>query len=60
MTGKIGPRLAPAAFSSDPAGARQSLARLEGVAAELILPGHGEPFAGTPARAVALAREADR
>ena len=60
VTGRTGPRLAPAAFSSDPAGARGSLARLEDLAAELILPGHGEPFRGTPSQAVALAREADR
>jgi len=60
VTGATGPRLAPAAFSSDPAGARSSLTRLEGLRAELILPGHGEPYRGTPAAAVALAREADR
>jgi glyoxylase-like metal-dependent hydrolase (beta-lactamase superfamily II) len=60
VTGATGPRLAPAAFSSDPSGARASLAHLEGLSAELILPGHGEPFRGSPAAAVALAREADR
>jgi glyoxylase-like metal-dependent hydrolase (beta-lactamase superfamily II) len=60
VTGEIGPRLAPAAFSSDPAGARASLARLEGLSAELVLPGHGEPYRGTPASAVALTRGADR
>jgi hypothetical protein len=35
---------------------RASLARLEGLSAELILPGHGEPYRGSPADAVALAR----
>ncbi len=60
VTGATGPRLAPAAFSSDPAGARASLARLERLSAETVLPGHGEPFRGTPAAAVAMAREADR
>jgi glyoxylase-like metal-dependent hydrolase (beta-lactamase superfamily II) len=59
VTGSTGPRLAPAAFSSDPSGARASLARLEGLKAEVILPGHGEPYRGTPAAAVELAREAD-
>jgi glyoxylase-like metal-dependent hydrolase (beta-lactamase superfamily II) len=59
VNGSTGPRLAPAAFSSDPSGAFASLARLEGLSAELILPGHGEPFRGTPAAAVAQAREAD-
>jgi glyoxylase-like metal-dependent hydrolase (beta-lactamase superfamily II) len=59
VTGATGARLAPAAFSSDPAGARASLARLEGLSAELILPGHGEPFHGTPAAAVAKARASD-
>lgn len=60
VTGQTGPRLAPAAFSSDPAAARASLSRLEGIDAELVLPGHGEPFLGTPAQAVALARDAGR
>ena len=60
VTGATGPRLAPDAFSSDPIGARASLARLEGLSAELVLPGHGEPFHGTPATAVAMARESDR
>jgi glyoxylase-like metal-dependent hydrolase (beta-lactamase superfamily II) len=60
ITGRTGPRLAPDAFGSDPAAARASLARLEGLDADVILPGHGLPFHGPPASAVALAREADR
>lgn len=60
VTGRTGPRLAPAAFGSDHSAARASLSRLELLAAEVLLPGHGEPFHGTPAAAVALAREADR
>jgi len=60
ITGRTGPRLAPDVFASDPAVARASLARLEPLTADVILPGHGAPFRGTPAAAVALARAADR
>jgi glyoxylase-like metal-dependent hydrolase (beta-lactamase superfamily II) len=59
VTGSTGPRLAPAAFSSDPAAARASLGRLAGLEADVVLPGHGEPFHGSPAAAVDLARDAD-
>lgn len=54
--GYRGPRVA--AFSADYAQARESLLRLDGVDARLVLPGHGEPFAGGVAEAVRLAREA--
>lgn len=33
-----------------------SLARLEELPAAIVLPGHGEPFVGSPAEAVRLAR----
>jgi glyoxylase-like metal-dependent hydrolase (beta-lactamase superfamily II) len=36
----------------------ESLARIEPLDAVLILPGHGEPWSGTPAAAVAHARDA--
>jgi glyoxylase-like metal-dependent hydrolase (beta-lactamase superfamily II) len=35
-----------------------SLARLEDLPAGIVLPGHGEPFVGTPAEAARLARAA--
>jgi glyoxylase-like metal-dependent hydrolase (beta-lactamase superfamily II) len=56
-TGRRGPQLSP--FCADLERARASLDRLERLPARLVLPGHGEPFAGTPAEAVALARAAE-
>lgn len=51
-----GPRVA--AFSADYAQARESLARLEGLAARHVLPGHGDAFGGGIDEAVRLARDA--
>jgi glyoxylase-like metal-dependent hydrolase (beta-lactamase superfamily II) len=45
----------PAAVNDDAEAARTSLARLETLRAELLLPGHGDPSPGSPA-AVAAAR----
>lgn len=53
-TGFVGPTIAP--FSADPALAVESLARLDGVGAELVLPGHGEAWTGGVAEAVRLVR----
>jgi glyoxylase-like metal-dependent hydrolase (beta-lactamase superfamily II) len=55
-TGAVGPRIAP--FTADAEQARRSLARLEGIGARLVLPGHGDPFDGGVDEAVRLAREA--
>ncbi len=54
--GATGPRIAP--FSADAALARLSLANLEGIAARLVLPGHGDAFTGGVDEAIRLAREA--
>jgi glyoxylase-like metal-dependent hydrolase (beta-lactamase superfamily II) len=59
LTRERGPRLMPPAVNDDPQVARTSLARLETLQAELLLPGHGDPWAGSPADAVAAARAAD-
>lgn len=56
--GRPGPQLMPAGANTDHAQALASLARLEPLAAELILPGHGLPWRGEPGSAVAAAREA--
>ncbi len=56
-TGRTGPQIAPS--SEDPARAIESLARLEAIDAALVLPGHGAPFAGSPAEAVRLALAAE-
>ncbi len=58
LTRREGPRLMPAAVNDDPHEAARSLALLEPLDAGLLLPGHGEPWTGTPAAAVALARAA--
>ena len=54
--GLRGPQVA--AFTADARQARESLARLNGLAASLVLPGHGDPFTGGIDEAVRLAREA--
>jgi len=51
-----GPQLLPSMFHNDPDLTRESLTILERLEADLILPGHGTPFPGTPAEAVAIAR----
>jgi glyoxylase-like metal-dependent hydrolase (beta-lactamase superfamily II) len=40
------------AFHNDPVEVARSLDRLAGVPADLVLPGHGEPFTGSPAEMV--------
>ena len=53
-TGAIGPMLHP--FNEDRNGAAASLGILEGLAADIVLPGHGEPFRGNVSGAVSVAR----
>lgn len=54
------PCLAPDAFNEDSNQALASLARLEGLAADVLLPGHGPPWSGGIAAAVATARASGR
>jgi glyoxylase-like metal-dependent hydrolase (beta-lactamase superfamily II) len=56
MTGERGPRVAP--FTADRGQALQSLARLEGIDARYMLPGHGEPWSDGIDDAVRHARGA--
>ncbi len=56
LTGERGPR--PAPFTLDPEGALASLAKLEGVQATWVLPGHGAPWRDGVAEAVGLIRQA--
>ncbi len=56
LSGEKGPRIQPDAFNSDPAAARSAVEMLRGLRAKVILPGHGEPFAGGVEEAVGLAR----
>lgn len=50
-----GPQLLPAFFNTDTRLARRSLGRLRPLVADIVVPGHGPAFRGTPARAVELA-----
>jgi glyoxylase-like metal-dependent hydrolase (beta-lactamase superfamily II) len=52
MTRERGPRLLPDALTDDPATARSSLSALQPLAADVLLPGHGEPWQGSPSEAV--------
>ena len=54
LDGRLGPQLV--AFNEDAAAARQSLSSLEELSASVVVVGHGRPFTGTPADAVARAR----
>jgi len=54
-TGARGPQVAP--FTADAAQAVASLARLEEVAAGLVLPGHGDPWTGGIQEAVRQVRQ---
>jgi glyoxylase-like metal-dependent hydrolase (beta-lactamase superfamily II) len=58
LTGRPGPQVMPGAFALSSAGEIESLARLEGIEAGMLLPGHGEPWTEGVAAAVARAREA--
>jgi glyoxylase-like metal-dependent hydrolase (beta-lactamase superfamily II) len=54
LTAETGPQLM--AFNEDAERARDSLSRLEDLSAGVVVMGHGAPFHGTPADAVAQAR----
>jgi glyoxylase-like metal-dependent hydrolase (beta-lactamase superfamily II) len=58
LTGREGPQIMPAAFSVSSAQAIASLERLEPLEAGVLLVGHGDPWTGGVAAAVARAREA--
>jgi glyoxylase-like metal-dependent hydrolase (beta-lactamase superfamily II) len=58
VTGQRGPQRFPSALNVDNAEALESLGRVEGLDAEAVLPGHGEPHRDSPRAAVAAARAA--
>jgi glyoxylase-like metal-dependent hydrolase (beta-lactamase superfamily II) len=58
FTGRPGPQLMPGPTNVSTAQARESLSAIERLEASLLLPGHGEPWHGTPQAAVARARAA--
>ena len=55
-TGARGPRIKPGSFNENSSLALQSLSEIEGSSAGTILSGHGEPYSGSVADAVAEAR----
>jgi glyoxylase-like metal-dependent hydrolase (beta-lactamase superfamily II) len=59
ITGEQGPILPPAEFSNSMDQARASLSRIEAIDAEALYWGHGEPWHGDAAAAVAQARTRD-
>jgi glyoxylase-like metal-dependent hydrolase (beta-lactamase superfamily II) len=54
-TGSSGPQLAP--FTADAGQALASLDRMAGIEARWLLPGHGQPWTGGTAAAIAAVRE---
>jgi glyoxylase-like metal-dependent hydrolase (beta-lactamase superfamily II) len=57
-SGRRGPRLSARVSNADTDQARESLTALSPLRARVLLPGHGDPWQGSPAEAVAAAREA--
>ena len=55
-TGRRGPRIVAGAATADSAQNLESLAQLASTGADLVLPGHGEPWTGGIEEAVAIAR----
>jgi glyoxylase-like metal-dependent hydrolase (beta-lactamase superfamily II) len=58
LTGRVGPQIMPSGLNSDTPQALRSLAALDGIPADVLLPGHGEPWSEGAAEAVRLARAA--
>ena len=58
VTGRRGPQLMPRSFNLSTATCLDSLAKLQGLAADVVLPGHGEPWRDGVAAAVDAARGA--
>jgi glyoxylase-like metal-dependent hydrolase (beta-lactamase superfamily II) len=56
LTGRVGPQIMPSALNRDTPMALRSLDTLDGVAADVALPGHGEPWTGGTPEAARLAR----
>ena len=55
LAGSAGPQLLPEFFNTDQQRARDSLERLRPLSGDVVVPGHGPAFTGSPAQAVALA-----
>ena len=60
LTGRRGPQLMPSAFNLSSGTILDSLTRIDGIDARVTLFGHGEPWTGSVADAVRLARATGR
>jgi glyoxylase-like metal-dependent hydrolase (beta-lactamase superfamily II) len=60
LTGRRGPQIGPAAFNTSSDQALASLAKLEGIEADVVLFGHGDPWTGGVGAAIAAARAAGK
>jgi glyoxylase-like metal-dependent hydrolase (beta-lactamase superfamily II) len=58
FTGRVGPQIMPAGLNLSSIGALRSLDALAPLRADIVLPGHGEPWTQGTAEAVRLARAA--
>jgi glyoxylase-like metal-dependent hydrolase (beta-lactamase superfamily II) len=58
LTGRVGPQIMPSGLNRDTPRALQSMGVLAGIPADVLLPGHGEPWTGGAAEAARLARMA--
>ena len=57
-TGRAGPQIMPSGLNADTAQALASLANLDGIKADVLLPGHGEPWTEGVEEAIRQARAA--
>jgi glyoxylase-like metal-dependent hydrolase (beta-lactamase superfamily II) len=58
LTGRVGPQIMPSALNRDTPQALRSLGVLDSIPADVLLPGHGEPWTEGAAEAARLARVA--
>jgi glyoxylase-like metal-dependent hydrolase (beta-lactamase superfamily II) len=58
LTGRKGPQIMPSGLNQNSKQALDSLSRLEGLQADVLLPGHGEPWTQGASEAVQRARSA--
>jgi glyoxylase-like metal-dependent hydrolase (beta-lactamase superfamily II) len=56
LTGRVGPQIMPSGLNRDTPQALRSIDVLDGIGAEVLLPGHGEPWTEGAAEAARLAR----
>ena len=58
MTGRVGPQIMPSGLNADTPQALASLANLAAIKADVLLPGHGEPWTEGVGEAIRQARAA--